>query len=80
MTFNKWLDTFIEEKGINLHQTFDVEGRTGLNVIPYGVVIEHMKIAPKSEQASIKNMLVRIDFANGDVKHFLRHLGKAIAR
>ena len=79
MTFTKWINTFIEEKNINLEDTFEVEGPSGTNVIPYGVIVEHILIAPKHEQANIKNVIVNIDFRNGDVKHFFRHLGKAIA-
>lgn len=78
--FNKWLDTFLEEKGIDLDESFTVQGETwGDNHMTYGVVVEHMKIAPKSEQNKIKDMLVKIDFKNGDVRHFLRHLAQAIA-
>jgi hypothetical protein len=78
--FSKWLDTFIEEKGIDLEQVFEVEGESGINSIPYGVIIEHIKIASKKEQKEIKDILVKIDFVNGDVLHFFRHLGKAIAK
>lgn len=81
MKFNKWLDTFIEEKGIDLEQTFDVEGpQWGTNTIPYGVIVEHMKVASPAEQSKIKDVIVQIDFRNGDVLHFFRHLGKAIAK
>lgn len=78
--FNNWIDTLIEEKGIDLEDTFEVEGESGLNTIPYGVIVEHMKIASTEEQRQIKDMLVKIDFHNGDILHFFRHLGQAIAR
>lgn len=78
--FNKWIDTFISEKDIDLEQCFSVEGPTGGNIMPYGVVVEHMKIANDREQSAIKTMLVKIDFANADVRRYLRHLGQAIAR
>lgn len=77
--FNNWLDTFISEKGIDLEETFDVEGPSGTNVIPYGVIVEHMKKSNAAEQAKLKNAIVYIDFKNGDVRHFFRHLGQAIA-
>ena len=32
--FNKWLDTFIEEKGYDLEQVFEVDGPSGWNMIP----------------------------------------------
>ena len=78
--FNTWIDTFTEEKGLDLEATFDVEGKSGTNTIPYAVIVEHIKITPKHEQDSIKNTLVMIDFKNGDVLHFFRHLGQAIAK
>lgn len=80
MNFSNWLDVFIEEKGLDLEETFTVEGKSGPNMIPVGVIVEHMKIANKHEQFEIKNMLVKIDFFNGDVLHFFRHLAGAIAR
>jgi len=75
-----WINTLIEEKGLNIHTTIDVEGKSGLNIIPLGVVVEHILIAPQHEQNQIKNTLVKIDFHNGDVMHFLTFLAKAIAR
>jgi hypothetical protein len=79
--FDKWLDTFLEEKGIDLEDDFTVQGAFyGDNYMTYEVVVEHIKIAPKHEQKKIKDMLVKIDFKNGDVKHFLRHLGQALAK
>ena len=45
----------------------------------YQVVIEHIKAAPLHEQKAIKTTLVKIDFMNGDIRHFFRHLAQAIA-
>jgi hypothetical protein len=79
--FNNWLDTFIQEKGIDLEQRFDVEGPVwGTNSFDYGVIVEHIKIAGKDEQNEIRDTIVKIDFANGDVKHYFRHLAQALAR
>lgn len=77
--FDKWLDTFIDEKALDTEEVFTVEGPSGPNYIPLGVVIEHIKIAPAHEQQAIKDMLVKIDFCNGDVLDFFRHLAGAIA-
>lgn len=79
MPFKKWLDTFIDEKGIDLEQGFTVPGPSGHNHMTYQNVIDVMKQAPKHEQNGIKDMIVRIDFRNGDVTHYLRHLAQAIA-
>jgi hypothetical protein len=45
----------------------------------YSTVVEAAKQAPLHEQQAIKTALVKIDFCNGDVCHFLRHLGRALA-
>ena len=64
MRFTKWLDTLIEEKGIDLEQTFEFENDNGWNLMPYGVVVEAIKTTVGEEQRQIKNTLVKIDFAN----------------
>lgn len=75
-----YINTLIEEKGLNLNTTFDIEGLSGLNIIPLGVVVEHILIAPTHEQNQIKNTLIKIDFHNGDIMHFFTYLAKAIAK
>jgi len=79
MTFNKWLDTFVAEKGIDLDLVLTVPGPSGDNMIPVACLIGMMKQAPAHEQNSIKAMIVKIDFRNGDVMDFFRHLARAIA-
>lgn len=79
--FATWIDTFVDEKGIDTEHIFTKTGPVwGENIIPLGVVVEHMKIASAKEQAGIKDILVKIDFANGDVMHFFDHLAGALAR
>lgn len=81
MTFNEWIDTFVEEKGIDLDQTFEVTGKDwGTNIMPYSVVVEAIKTTNPRERVAIKNMIVAIDFRDGDVTHYFQHLGKALAR
>jgi hypothetical protein len=79
MTFTKWLDTFISEKGIDLEDSFTVEGPSGTNHMQYVHVAAAIQGAPVHEQSAIKSMLVKIDFHNGDVRHYFRHLAQAIA-
>jgi hypothetical protein len=80
MRFSTWLDTFVDEKGIDREQTLEVAGPSGTNYIPVQCLIDTMKRAPVTEQTGIKNMIVRIDFVNGDVLDYFRHLAQAIAR
>lgn len=76
-----YLNNLISEKSnISMDTLIEVEGNSGTNVMTVGVVVEHILIAPKSEQDAIKNMLVKIDFHNGDVLHFFKHLAGAIAK
>jgi hypothetical protein len=79
MKYNEWLDTFIEEKGIDTEEYFSLTNSKGTShSMPYGVVIEHIKIASQEEKKKIKDIIVKIDFKNGDVKHFFRHLAQAL--
>lgn len=79
MTFAAWLDTFVAEKGIDLEAIMTVPGPSGDNFIPVSALLAAMKAAPSHEQAGIKSMVVKIDFRNGDVLHYFRHLAQAIA-
>ena len=75
-----WIDRFLREKGVDLDRVITVNGASGANAMPLAVVVEHIKIAPKQEQALIKNMLVKLDFRNAPIEPFLEHLAQAIAR
>lgn len=79
-SFVSWLDTFVEEKGIDVDQILEVDGPSGRNLIPLVHVIRAMKRAPEGEQGAIKDTLVKIDFKNGDSVDFFRHLAGALAR
>ena len=78
--FQSWLTTFIEEKGIDLEQYLAIEGPSGTNMMPVGVVVDAMNQTGDQEQAQIKNTLIVIDFKNGDPLHYIRHLAQAIAQ
>jgi len=76
--FTKWFETFLEEKNLPL-ASWEIEDESGMvHFIDSEVVIEAIKAAPASEQAQIKDVIVKIDFANGDVNHFFGHLAKGL--
>lgn len=79
MTFATWIDTFLSEKRICTETVLTVAGASGANSIPVACLVDMMKQAPKHEQSGIKAMLVKIDFRNGDVLHYFRHLAQAVA-
>ena len=80
-SFTNWINTFLSEKGIDSEEILAVPGNSifGENLIPVGVLVDAILSAPAIEQKGIKAMLVRIDYLNGNVRHYLTHLAKAIA-
>ena len=78
--FKQWLDTFISEKNLPMEDTFKIEKNNNLNIMTYKTIYEHILIANDQEQKQIKDMIVKIDFLNGNVLKFFKHLGNAIAR
>ena len=78
-SFIKWLNTFNTEKGLDLDEILEVEGPSGVNIMPLEVVIDAIKGAGLIEQLNIHKMLVSLDFKNGNIVHFYAHLAKAIA-
>lgn len=78
ISFNNWLDTFINEKGISLDNTFEIEDNGTLHIFEIGNIVENIKDTSPKEQAEIKDMLVKIDFYNGDVIDYFKHLAQAL--
>ena len=78
MTFTKWFNTFLEEKDLT-PQSWELVDREGVtHWIGSDVVIEAIHNCSAQEQAGIKNMLVKIDFMNGDVMDYFKHLAGAL--
>jgi hypothetical protein len=75
----KYLETLFTEKGISLDAPIEVTGYSGMNFLTLDVVIDAIDKAPVSEQEAIKAMIVKIDFKNGDVLHYVKHLAQALA-
>lgn len=75
-----YLNNLINEKsGIDMETIIEVDGPSGGNIIPLGCVVEAILQAPKREQDGIRTMLVKIDFVNGSVLDYFKHLAQAIA-
>ena len=78
--FNNWLDTFIEEKGIDLGQILEVKTEKNTRYFEVGNVIENIKATEPEEQEEIKRTIIKIDFYNGDVVDYFKHLAQALAQ
>lgn len=74
MTYQKWLQTFITEKNVDLSAMVLCSDQEPTQA---GNVIQVMMGAIEHEAKAIKATLVKIDFMNGDVMHFINHLAKA---
>jgi len=74
-----YLNNLLDEKRIDRDMDLSIEGPSGLNIMPLQMVIDAIIGAPKHEQKGIRNTLVKIDFHNGDVMHFINHLAQALA-
>lgn len=71
---------FAETDKVDPEATFTFNDSNGTwNSMPYGVVIEAIMGAGAAEQKAIADMIRRIDMADGNVKHYLHHLGKGLA-
>lgn len=78
--FKKWFETFLTEKNLP-YESWELISKNGkLNIIDTDVVIEHVKIAPNHEQKQIKEMMVKIDFRNGNINHFFKRLAEAMVQ
>ena len=75
----KYLKNFFAEKDL-IDETFEVTSENGTtNMMSTGVVIEAIFQASQKEQKAIGDTIRKIDFMNGDVNHYLKHLGQALA-
>jgi hypothetical protein len=80
MKFEKWLDTLVAEKDLDLDHTFEYNGPVyGMNMIPLEAVVEQIKAFHPQTQEMTKNRLVEIDFKNGDVMHFFGYIAQKMA-
>lgn len=77
-SFDIWLDNFIKEKEIDLDETFTIDSNGQAHIFEIGNIIENIKATSSEEQNAIKDMIVKIDFHNGDVVDYFKHLAKAL--
>lgn len=74
----KYLKTFFDEKDLPNIEWEIVDENGVSHFISNVVVMEHIEIAPIAEQKKIADVIRKIDFANGDVNDYLKHLAGAL--
>tara|TARA_R100000654_G_scaffold1410_1_gene5134 strand:+ start:167 stop:415 length:249 start_codon:yes stop_codon:yes gene_type:complete len=77
---NNFFTTFFNEKNLDF-QYYTVNSPNGTpNIIPSTVVIDAIKNTKGQEAAKIKDMLIKIDFFNGNIHNYLQHLAQALTK
>ncbi|MGO4699482.1 hypothetical protein AB4Z50_35195 [Paenibacillus sp. 2TAB26] len=72
----KKLKTFFDEKELE-PRTFSISHNEKVHMVESDFLINLIvNSTPEHEQRKILEMIVAIDFKNGDVNHFLEHLAK----
>lgn len=77
MATKKYLTRYFEEQSkVDRDDYFEVNDKRGdLHVLSYGTIIDVIMDCPEDAGlAQIASTIRKIDFHNGDVGHFLRHL------
>lgn len=77
---NDYITTYFKEADVDRERMYEVESENGtMNLIQSGNVIDTIKQTSGPERTEIANVIRKIDFANGDIHHFLKHLAGAMA-
>ena len=71
-----YLNNLITEKGKDLDSTINLDGHFGLT---YQMLVDFICDA-KDYHSQIRMTLVKIDFKNGDVFHYLDHLASGMVK
>jgi len=74
-----FFETFFSEKNLT-EEVYTVTSANGTpNIIPSTVVIDAVKRTQGEEAKKIETILRKLDFLNGDIHHFLKHLAQGMA-
>ena len=71
-----YLETLITEKGKSLDADLNIDGHIGLT---YQMLVDFI-VEAKQYHKQIRATLVKIDFLNGDVFHYLNHLAEGMVK
>ena len=71
-----YLENLITEKGKDLNDDLCLDGHFGLT---YQMLVDFIVSMPVYHK-QIRNTLVKIDFHNGDVFHYLNHLANGMVK
>lgn len=72
MNFKKWLETLVQEKGLQ-NEVFTIGWQGQFHVVEMDYLIEFLSGLDRENRDRVKDMLVWIDYKNGHVIDFLNH-------
>ena len=70
----KYILNLISEKGYDLEDVLKVEKNGEDHFVPVALVVDAILKMDKKTQGQIRDKLVMIDFANGDIRDFLKYI------
>ena len=73
-----YLNTLLEEKGIDQEFILEVTNENGVNFMPVAIVVDFLSTAVPYVQEMSKQKLVEIDFHNGDVLDFFKYIAEIL--
>lgn len=75
--YEKWLRTFIDEKGFDLDTIFEIEYKENLHMISLNEVVELIISSSEEDKKNIKKNIITLDFYNDNLLTFFRCLAMA---
>jgi len=75
---SRYLQTFFREKNLPTVDWSLTDDDGTVHLLTNQTVVAWIFVAPKHEQLAIGDMIRKIDFANGDINDYLKHLAGAI--
>lgn len=80
MTFKDWFNTFIDEKELNREHVFKIKHEGTLHLMEFENLVDSILALPAEYQKKIKDKIVKIDFINGDVLHYLKYVAEGLVK
>lgn len=76
---NCFFNRFFAEKNLD-GQIYEIEVDGTLHMVETGAVLEHIALTQGEERLHIEAIIRKIDFYNGDLHHFFKHLAEYMAK
>jgi hypothetical protein len=79
MSNTQYITVFFEEKQVEYKEWFLTDKQGNLHIIDTDFVIDFLK-KDKIRSGTYANIIRKIDFANGNIHHFLEYVAKGLVK